>query len=154
MELKEFENEYLINEKITREVCNTLLMKLNTFGYIIGFFNILMYIASIFILKRANYCVLAIGIGCLLLAFLSPLINSKRMLEYLKIKTNGKLEKTKIKFEDCIKLYRGNNYSEFNYNQIHSIIETKNTIILLLKASPNSKLKMSLIILKNGFTKR
>ncbi len=48
----------------------------------------------------------------------------------------------------------GNNYSEFNYNQIHSKIETKNTIILVLKMSQNSKLKMNLIILKNGFIKR
>ncbi len=154
MELKEFENEYLINESITQEVCNTLLKKSKIIGCIIGFFNILGFIVSVYYLKKANYYVLAIGIGCLLSVFLSQRINSKRMIEYSKIKTKGKLEKTKIKFEDCIKLNRGNNYSEFNYNQIHSKIETKNTIILVLKMSQKSNTKMNLIILKNGFIKR
>ena len=150
----EFENEYLINEKILKEVCKKVLRNTIIIGYLIGFINILGYISSILVLKKANWHVLAIGIGCLAIAFLAPLINSKRMLEYYKIENNGKLEMTKITFGKCITLDRGNTHLEINYNQIYSKIETLNTIVLGLKLDQKSKTKKNLIVLKNGFTKR
>ncbi len=150
----EFENEYLINEKILKEVCKKVLRNTTIIGCVIGFVCVLGYILSILVLKNANYYVLAIGIGCLGIAFLSPLINSKRMVEYYKIENNGKLEMTKIKFGKCITLDRGNTHLEINYNQIYSKIETLNTIVLGIKVDKKSKTKLNLIVLKNGFTKR
>ena len=150
----EFENEYLINEKILKEVCKKVLRNTTIIGCVIGFVCVLGYILSILVLKNANYYVLAIGIGCLGIAFLSPLINSKRILEYYKIENNGKLEMTQITFGKCITLYRGNTHLEINYNQIYSKIETLNTIVLGIKVDKKSKTKLNLIVLKNGFTKR
>ena len=147
-----FENEYLINEKILKEVCKKLLRKSIIIGYVLGFINIIGYIVSILVLNNANYYVLAIGIGCLGIAFLSPLINSKRMLEYYKIENNGKLEMTKITFGKCITLDRGNTHLEMNYNQIYSKIETLNTIVLGFKVDQKSNAKINLIVLKNGFS--
>ncbi len=150
----EFENEYLINEKILKEVCRKVLRNTIIIGYVIGFINVLGYIISILVLKKANWYVLAIGIACFVFTFLAPLINSKRILEYYKIENNGKLEMTKITFGKCITLDRGNTHLEINYNQVYSKIETLNTIILGIKGDQKSKTKINLIVLKNGFTKR
>ena len=120
-----FENEYIINKKITTEVCKTLLRKLTIIGLVLGIFNIIMYILSLFYLKESNNFILIIGIGCLVSAIISPYINSKRTIDYYRILNNGKIEKTIIKFEDKIKVYRGTNYSEYEYSQVISKVETK-----------------------------
>ena len=85
-----------------------------------------------------------IGLFCLIA---TPMVYINNLEKASKRINNGKIEKTKVVFDENIKMDEGKVHMEFEYTQIKQILETPSFIVL--KLGDNS----SILVLKQGFIK-
>lgn len=139
-----FENQYLMNEKLFLEyVSKSLYKKIIRLGIILFIAGVVLYYFNYS--SDLRYSMLALIFVGLYTALLVPVLYAKKLVEYSKKLNNGKIEKTIVKFNEKIELDEGLVHFEFDYSQVHDIMETKNFIVLRLTEYS------SILVFKDGF---
>lgn len=139
-----FENHYLMNEKLYLEyVSKALYKKIIRLGVVLFILGVVLYYFNYS--NDLRYSMLAlIFVGLYTIVFV-PVLYAKKLVEYSKKLNNGKIETTIVKFNEKIEMDEGLCHLEFDYSQIHDIMETKNFIVLRLTEYS------SILVFKDGF---
>ena len=140
-----FENEYTMNRKLTKEYVFKIIGKrMMIIGLSIFLLGIIMFLLFD---DNIKYVMLTCSFIALFCAVMTPIIMVNDLEKISKRFNNGKIEKTKVIFNENITMDEGKVHLEFEYGQIKQIVETNNFIVL--KLDTNS----AILVLKQGFTK-
>lgn len=139
-----FENEYTMDRNLTKEyvfnVAGKRMMIMGTILFIVGIVMFLLIDDSM------KYVMLTCGLIGIVSAILTPIIMVNNLETASKRLNNGKIEKTKVTFNDNIVMDEGKVHLEFEYSQIQKIVQTENFIVLKLGE------QSAILVLKEGFT--
>ncbi len=140
-----FENEYTLNHSLIKEYVLKVIGKksilMSVFLFVLG---LIMFFVSNDHLKYSMLVCSFIGIFC---AIGIPISLIKNIESSAKRLNNGKIEKTRVVFNDNITMDEGKVHLEFEYSQIEKVTETDNFVVLIIGKNA------SILVYKDGFTK-
>lgn len=140
-----FENEYLMDKKMIKEYVIGIISKRTILlGLVLFVAGLVLYFAETDNMRYAMLTCSFLGIFC---AICTPIIMINNFEKAAKRLNNGKIEKTKLLFDNNIILDEGKVHMEFEYSQILGITQSKSFLFLEMGN------KSGILVSKTGFTK-